>query len=132
MDNTTTISYINKMGGTHSPTLAKMACILWQWWLGREIVLSVEHLPGSHDCGQGLLDLPLFSRVATTQDSVPKYSNLTRSVPSRPFCYMSKLPTSPVCELVARPIRHGYGCIPSPLDKPGRLCLSFLFSGRQD
>ena len=42
-------------------------------------------------------------------------------MPSRPFCYTFKPPTSPVCKLVARPICHGYGCIPSPLDKPERL-----------
>ena len=77
------------------------------------------------DCRQGVLDLPLFSRVATTQDSVPKYSNLTRSVPSRPFCYMFKLPTSSARELVARPIHHGNGCIPSLLDKSGMLFLLF-------
>ena len=77
------------------------------------------------DCRQGVLDLPLFSRVATTQDSVPKYSNLTRSVPSRPFCYMFKLPSSSALELVARPIHHGYRCIPSLLDKSGMLFLLF-------
>ena len=84
-----------------------------------------------HDCTRDVLDLPLFSRVATTQDGVLKYSNLTRSVPSRPFCHTIKPPTSPVCEVAARPIRHGYGCIPSLLDKRGRLCLSSLFPGRQ-
>ena len=49
MDNTTAVSYINKMGVTHSHTLAKMAYSLWQWCLGRGIVLSAEHLPGSQN-----------------------------------------------------------------------------------
>ena len=44
-------SYIihQQNGGTYSPTLANMACTLWQWYLGREIVLSVQHLPGSQN-----------------------------------------------------------------------------------
>ena len=49
MDNTTAMSYINKMGGTHSHTLAKMLCSLCQWCLRRGIVLSAEHLPGSQN-----------------------------------------------------------------------------------
>ena len=49
MDITTAISYINRMGGTHSHTLAKTACSLWQWCLGRGIVVSAEHLPGSQN-----------------------------------------------------------------------------------
>ena len=46
MDNTTAVSYINKMGGTRSRTLADMACSLWQWCLQKGITLSAEHLPG--------------------------------------------------------------------------------------
>jgi len=47
MDNTTAVAYVNKMGGTHSPSLSLQACQLWQWCLQRGINLSAEHLPGN-------------------------------------------------------------------------------------
>ena len=132
MDITTAISYINRMGGTHSHILAKMACSLWQWCLGRGIVLSAEHLPGSQNVIADRESRTFHSSAewATTQEGVPKYFNPTRSVPSRPFCYPFEPPTSPVHELAARPIRHGYRRNSGSLDKPGSLCFSSLFPGR--
>ena len=49
MNSTTAVTYINRMGGTHSSTLSNMACSLWQWCLQRGITLSAEHLPGVHN-----------------------------------------------------------------------------------
>ena len=46
MDNTAAIAYVNHMGGTRSPTLAKRAKQLWLWCLEKGIVISAEHLPG--------------------------------------------------------------------------------------
>ena len=46
MDNSTSIAYINHMGGTRSPTLAAYAKQLWTWCLERNITISAEHLPG--------------------------------------------------------------------------------------
>ena len=81
-------------------------------------VLSAEHLPGSQNMiADRESDIPLSGRVAKMQQCVPKYSNPTRSVPSRPFCYTFKPPTPPVRELATRHI-----C----LDKPERLCLSLV------
>ena len=131
-DNTTAVSYIDKMEGTHSHTLAKMACSLWQWCLGRGIVLSAEHLPGSQNVIAERESWTFHSSAEwQLHKMVFQNSNPTKSVPSRSFCHTFKSPTSPVCELAARPISRGYGCIPSTVDKPGRLCLSFLFPGRQ-
>ena len=47
MDNTTAISYVNRMGGTHSYNLLAIAGSLWQWCLQRGIRLSAEHLLGA-------------------------------------------------------------------------------------
>ena len=44
MDNTATVAYVNRIGGTHSSTLSNMVCSLWQWYLQRGITLSAEHL----------------------------------------------------------------------------------------
>ena len=46
MDNTTSIAYINRMGGTRSRTLSQEARNLWHWCLQRGITLSAKHLPG--------------------------------------------------------------------------------------
>ena len=45
MDNTTAISYINKMEGS-SPVLASLVYEIWQWCLQRKIYLSAQHIPG--------------------------------------------------------------------------------------
>ena len=47
MDNKTAVSYINRMGGTHSCSLSHLACQLWQWCLQHQIILSAEYLPGT-------------------------------------------------------------------------------------
>jgi len=46
MDNQTAVSYVNRMGGTHSFPLMQEACLLWKWCLERGITLSAEYLPG--------------------------------------------------------------------------------------
>ena len=46
MDNVSALTYVSRMGGTHSPTLMKVACAFWDWCLQRGITLSASHLPG--------------------------------------------------------------------------------------
>ena len=46
VDNTTALSYINKMGGTHSVSCNTIAFDMWQWALKRGIWLSACHVPG--------------------------------------------------------------------------------------
>ena len=47
MDNITVISFINRMGGTHSATLSDLALEIWKWCLERGITVHAEHHPGS-------------------------------------------------------------------------------------
>ena len=49
VDNTTTMYYINHMGGTHSPQMMQLTYDMWNWSLEREILLSAEHLPGKQN-----------------------------------------------------------------------------------
>ena len=46
LDNTTAISYVNRMGGTHSPQLNSLARVIWFWAIERKIWLSAAHIPG--------------------------------------------------------------------------------------
>ena len=45
MDNTTAVAYVNRMGGTASPTLSQLTKDLWLWCMERNILLQA-HLPG--------------------------------------------------------------------------------------
>ena len=47
MDNRTAVFYVNRMGGTRSPVMSRLATQLWQWCLERNISLTAEHLPGT-------------------------------------------------------------------------------------
>ena len=49
MDNVTVVTYINKLGGTHSPILCQLALTIWEWSLQRNIFLVAEHLPGKEN-----------------------------------------------------------------------------------
>ena len=49
MDNVTAVTYINKMGGTHSQKLSQLALSIWNWSLQRNIFLILEHLPGKQN-----------------------------------------------------------------------------------
>ena len=45
-DNTTTVAYINKMGGTKSSDLIQITKELWQFCMDRKIMITAEHLAG--------------------------------------------------------------------------------------
>ncbi len=46
MDNTTAVSYLNNMGGTHCPQLLHLAMEIWDWCEKRNLFLLAQHIPG--------------------------------------------------------------------------------------
>ena len=46
LDNTTAISYINHMGGTHSQICNDVTSLIWSWCKDKGIWLSAAHIPG--------------------------------------------------------------------------------------
>ena len=46
MNNLIAAHYINKMGGTKSPVLARMALDLWKWCLHHNILIEAQYSPG--------------------------------------------------------------------------------------
>ena len=46
IDNTTAVSYINRLGGPVSPTATEITKELWLWCLQRNIALKAQYLPG--------------------------------------------------------------------------------------
>jgi hypothetical protein len=48
-DNTTTVSYINSMGGIKSEICNAMALQIWEWCIAIKIWISTRHIPGSQN-----------------------------------------------------------------------------------
>lgn len=46
MDNISAVTYINKMGGTHSPLLSHLAKDLWDWCLNHNLLVRAQYIPG--------------------------------------------------------------------------------------
>ena len=49
MDNVTAVTYLNKMGGTHSHTLNQSAKEILEYCMGKQIIITAEYLPGSQN-----------------------------------------------------------------------------------
>ncbi|KAK3092616.1 hypothetical protein FSP39_005025 [Pinctada imbricata] len=75
-DNTTTVCYINAMGGSHSRTCNDIARTVWLWCLERNIWVSAAHIPGSenviadkcsrvfNDQTEWMLDIKIFDKIS--------------------------------------------------------------------
>lgn len=48
-DNTTSLSYINKQGGTRSLPMMDLATQVWNWCLERNIIIQAQHIRGIHN-----------------------------------------------------------------------------------
>ncbi|CEP11776.1 hypothetical protein, partial, partial [Parasitella parasitica] len=48
-DNTTSLSYINKQGGTRSLPLLELATEVWTWCLQHKIMIQAQHIQGLHN-----------------------------------------------------------------------------------
>ena len=46
LDNTTAVSYLNNLGGTHCPQLLHLAIAIWDWCKKRHLFLLAQHIPG--------------------------------------------------------------------------------------
>ena len=49
LDNVTAIAFLNKMGGTHSRYLSRLAVQVWDWCVERNTTIHAEHLPGKQN-----------------------------------------------------------------------------------
>ena len=45
-DNTTVMTYINKQGGTHSPSLCILVWNMFQWAIDNKVILTSQHIAG--------------------------------------------------------------------------------------
>ena len=63
-DNTTAVSYLKNMGGSHSIPCNKIARDIWMWCKDREIWLTPGHIPGIENT-----EADLASRVLNDKQS---------------------------------------------------------------
>ena len=49
IDNTTAVSYLKNMGGTHSHKCNELALEIWNWSIKRNIWLTPVHIPGIYN-----------------------------------------------------------------------------------
>lgn len=50
LDNKSAVAYINKLGGTKSIQLNKLALQMWEWCVERNVWVTAEHIPGVDNC----------------------------------------------------------------------------------
>ncbi|KAF7241744.1 Solute carrier family 15 member 2 [Varanus komodoensis] len=60
-DNIATVFYLNKQGGTKSPTLARLSMKIWDWCIPRDITLMAVHLAGVDNVQADLLNRHMFT-----------------------------------------------------------------------
>ena len=79
IDNTTTIAYINKMGGVRYPALNKIAKDIWQWAEKRRLFLYASYIPSREN-----LDADRLSRLKN-EDTEWELNNSTFNLISKTF-----------------------------------------------
>ena len=129
MDNRSAVTYINKMGGTHSLTLSLQACNLWCWCLERNIHLSAEY--GELNSRSGVQRIGVIRRVDAAQRSLPTDSADTGPMQDRPVCNQAEPPAAELYQLEARSVCSGDRCTPPRLEDVGGVRLSPILLDRE-
>ena len=118
-DNTTAKSYINHIGGTHSPTLNAIALSIWNWCLEHHLHFSAEYLPGVEnqiadaesrhleDCCNWILHPQVFKQINM---------QLNGSTGCGSLQVQANAPITKVFQLEARPGSGSHGHIHTELE----------------
>ena len=129
MDNRSAVTYINKMGGTHSLTLSLQACNLWCWCLERNIHLSAEYLPGRENSTADQESRELESSAEWMLHK--EVSADTGPMQDRPVCNQAEPPAAELYQLEARSVCSGDRCTPPRLEDVGGVHLSPILLDRE-
>ena len=130
-DNTTVVSYINKQGGTHSPSLCVEVWKILNWCLEQDIVIRVRHIPGKFNI---LAEPPLKTRQ-TYQDRIGSGSNSCEfSIPDaqlpkcRSVCDKIQPQTPIICLSSTRLQSTSDRCPVHGLESSSCICFSSFYS----
>ena len=115
MDNISAVTYINKMGGTHSSMLSYLAKNLWDWCRTHNISVTAQNVQNVEctECrsGQGIESISRLQRLETASRGFQPPPSEVESPEHRPLCLPSLLPTRSVCKLASRPSSNSHRCI---------------------
>ena len=122
-DNSTVVSYLNRQGGTHSPSLCMLTWELLNWFIPLRISLLAS-MEQKYNCGCSVtgndhsyrLDSPLTHSAADIQ--------LPRHPSHRPVCFLPELSIAEILHLSLPPTGMGDRCTQHRVDKHPGLCLS--------
>ena len=116
MDDTSVLTYINKMGGTVTPELDRLTKGLWSWCLARNITIYASQLPGSLDEKAGE-----ESRIMNDQSDRRLCPGSFKKVQAQfsPIHVETDKSAFGICELAARSRGGGDRCILSELETKG-------------
>ena len=113
-DNTTVVAYINKMGGTRSPTLCYLLWEIMLWCQHREIILRARHLPGKRN---HIADALSRNRVVR-----PTEWTLPQGVVNQVFCHWE----TPMMDLFATFQNRKLPIFVSPVPDPRAMAVDAL------
>ena len=126
-DNSTTVSYIRRQGGTHSLSLHVEARDLLLWCSDHHITLRAKHIPGHLNVLADYLsrggERHFVGVVPSPHGSSPVHKPLG-TTDGGSLCQQAELQASAVCLTGARRSGDGEGRPLSELGQPRRVCVS--------
>lgn len=105
-DNSTTVNYINAMGGVHSRECHAIAKDIWQWCIDKQIWLTAAHIPGTKN-------------VEADRQSRYFSDNKEWMIRSDIFQQITDLWGEPSIDLFASRLNHQVSCYVSWKPDPG-------------
>ena len=113
-DNSTVVSYINKQGGTRSPTLLRLTVDLFLWLEAQNIIVRARHIPG---CLNVLAD-----HLSRPNQPMPTEWSLHPEIVERIF----RVWGTPEINMFATPSNSHLPRFMSPIPKPRALAVDAL------
>ena len=123
MNNATSLSYVNKLGGTVFLELNSLTKGMWLCCLERHITHQTSHLAGvEHNSQQGIMNHEGHSQLYILSKDFQKKSTREHDYHRWTCSYRADQPATRIFELEARPKYHGNSCLHPELDEIQRAC----------
>ena len=124
--NTTTLSYLVKMGGTKNNYLIELAKEMWKYLLLHGITITAEYLQSSIN-----VEAEWKLKVETPSTSTSEKLSDQRKTRDGCFCFLTVSTTSTVYCMETKSMQSGNGCNAANLVQSVPLCFLTFFSDKQ-
>ena len=109
LDNVTAIAFLDRIRGTHSSLLSKLAVETWEWCLERKISPCRTPPRSGESAGRLAVETsPGFERLEAPPRDLPVAGGEPRSPHHRSFCLSHQPSAATILQLEARPRGGGY------------------------